>query len=175
MVRAGNTNIYMKIDRRRLLKGSLAAPLVLTVRPASATAVTSATACLNRCATQAAETKPPKMSQTLYSDQWMRVGLEVCRLAPSMGKEFYSGKYFLGFDKYTYWRLDDSNPYYAPAQPSSYTKGSCYVEKTGQMMYGIAYVDQTGTLKGFAWENMSYGSPATWSCYTSAAGLNLKV
>ena len=46
---------------------------------------------------------------------------------------------------------------------------------TGQKMYGIAYVDRTGTLKGFAWENTSYGSPATWSCYTSAAGLNLKV
>jgi hypothetical protein len=161
----------MKLDRRRLLKGSLAAPVVLTVRPASATAITSAAACFDRCKTRADETKPPKLSRALHSDEWMRVELAECKLAPAVGKPYYSGKYFLGFDKYTYWKLDASNPYYAPAQPSNYTKGSCYAEVTGQKLYGIAYIDKSGTIKGFAWENQSYGSPATWSCYTSAVGM----
>jgi hypothetical protein len=161
----------MKLSRRHLLKGSLAAPLVLTVRPASATAITSATACLDRCKTKAQETKPPKMSDTMHSDEWMRCEVEVCRLSSSVGKPFYDGKYFLGFDKVTYWRLDDRNPYYYPAQPSNYSKGSCYAEKTGQKMYGICYFDQTGEMRGFAWDNQWGGSPASWSCYTSAVGL----
>lgn len=161
----------MKIDRRRLLKGSLAVPVVLTVRPASATAITSATACMDRCDKVAKETNPQKIADALHKDEWMRVEFDVCRVSPGAGKSFYSGKYYLGFDKYTYWRLDDRNPYYMPAVESEYNKGSCYAEKTGQKMYGMAYVDKTGVIKGFAWENKWGGSPATWSCYTSAAGL----
>jgi hypothetical protein len=161
----------MKLDRRRLLKGSLAAPLVLTVRPASAHAVTSATACLKRCEVIAHEKRPPKMSSALRSDEWLRVECDICRIAPSHGKPFHDGKYFLGFDGHTYWRVDDKNPYYAPATPTSHSKGSCYAEKTGQKMYGIGYFDHTGTLKGFAWDNKWGGSPVTWSCYTSAVGL----
>ncbi len=161
----------MKLDRRRLLKGSLAAPLVLTVRPASAHAVTSATACLKRCEITAHEKRPPKMSAALRSDEWLRIEIDECRLAPAAGKDYYSGKYFLGFDKHTYWRLDNRNPYYMPAVESHHTKGSCYAEKTGKKLYGIGYFDHTGTLKGFAWDNKWGGSPATWSCYTSAVGL----
>ena len=168
----GETNSRMKIDRRKLIKGSLAAPIVLTVRPATATALTSATACLKRCEIQAHETDPPKISPALHNDEWMRVEFDVCRLAPSIGKGYHSGKYFLGFDKHTYWRLDDHDPYYTPARPTNHTKGSCHAEATGQKMYGIAYLDETGTIKGFAWENTSHGSPVTWSCYTSAIGLN---
>jgi hypothetical protein len=164
----------MKIDRRRLLKGSLAAPVVLTVRPASATALTSATACLHRCEVAAQEKRPPKMSSAAHSDEWMRVEVEECRLAPAAGKDFYNGKYFLGFDKHTYWRLDDRSPYAWPARPSSYTKGSCYAEKTGVRMHGIAYIDRSGKVAGFAWENQNHGSPVTWSCYTSAIGMKHK-
>jgi hypothetical protein len=164
----------MKIDRRKLLKGSLAAPVVLTVRPASATAVTSATACYKRCEEKAQDTRPPKMSHTMHSDEWMRVELDECRLSPSIGKNFYDGKYFLGFDKHTYWRLDSRDPYYAPAQPSSHTKGSCYAEKTGRKMYAIAYCDRDGEIKGYAWENKWHHSPVTWSCYTSAIGMKHK-
>jgi hypothetical protein len=164
----------MKIDRRRLLKGSLAAPVVLTVRPASAHAITSATACLKRCETVAKEKNPPKISQALRSDEWMRVEFDVCRVAPSVGKNWHSGKYFLGFDKHTYWRLDDRNPYYMPAVASQYTKSNCYAEKTGQKMYGMAYMDEIGTLKGFAWDNKWHAKPATWSCYTSAVGMKHK-
>src|SRR5262245_54460778 len=161
----------MKLDRRKLLKGSLAVPVVLTVRPASATAITSATACKDRCETRAQEQKPPKMSSDMHSDEWMRCEVEVCRLSSSIGKPYYDGKYFLGFDKVTYWRLDDRNPYYYPAQPTNYSKGSCYAENTGQKMYGIVYVGSTWDINGFAWENKSYGSPTTWSCYASAAGM----
>jgi hypothetical protein len=164
----------MKIDRRRLLKGSLAAPLVLTVRPASAQAVTSAVACLKRCEINAHYENPSKITHALRSDEWMRVEFDVCRLAPSIGKPFFSGKYFLGYNRYTYWRLDDRNPYHAPAQESHHTKGSCYAEKTGQKLYGIAYVDRTGTIKGFGWDNEWHDTPVTWSCYTSAVGLKHK-
>lgn len=161
----------MKPDRRRLLKGSLAVPVVLTVRPASATAITSATACYKRCETIAQEKRPAKLAAAMRNDEWMRVECDVYRLAPAVGKDFYSGKYFLGFDKHTYWRLDDRNPYYYPAQSSNHTKGSCYAENTGQKMYAIAYVDRTGSIKGFAWDNHHHGTPVTWSCYTSAIGM----
>ena len=164
----------MKPDRRRLLKGSLAAPLVLTVRPASATAITSAAACFDRCGIIAQEKRPPKLAAVMHTDEWMRVECDVFRLAPAMGKDHYSGKYFLGFDRHTYWRLDDRNPYHGAAQPSHYTKGSCYAEKTGQKVYGIAYVDKSGTIKGFAWDNHHHGTPVTWSCYTSAIGMKHK-
>jgi hypothetical protein len=166
--------IHMKIDRRRLLKGSLAAPVVLTVRPASATALVSATACFKRCEEIAHHKRPPELSYAMYSDEWMRVELDECRLSPSIGKGFYNGKYFLGFDQHTYWRLDDRDPYHAPAQPSDHTKGSCYAERTGQKMFAIAYVDHVGEIKGYAWENKWHGSPATWSCYTSAVGMKYK-
>ena len=63
----------------------------------------------------------------------------------------------------------------APARPSSHTKGSCYAQKTGVRMYGIAYIDGNGKVDGFAWENPNYGSPVTWSCYTSAVGMKHKV
>lgn len=164
----------MKLDRRRLLRGSLAAPLVLTVRPASATAITSATACLARCDIRAQETRPAKLSSALRSDEWLRIEIDEWRLAPAMGRSFYPGKYFLGFDKVTYWRLDDRNPYYSPAQPSNYTKGSCYAEKTGRKLYPLTYVSQTGEVKGYAWENTWGGKHATWSCYASAIGMKHK-
>jgi hypothetical protein len=41
-------------------------------------------------------------------------------------------------------------------------------------MYAIAYVDHFGEIKGYAWENKWHGSPATWSCYTSAVGMKHK-
>jgi hypothetical protein len=164
----------MKFDRRRLLKGSLAAPLVLTVRPASAQAVASAVSCLKQCGVDALHDNPPKVTYSLRSDEWLRVQFDVCRLAPSINKPFYSGKYFLGFNKYTYWRLDDQNPLSAPAQETQYTKASCYAEKTGEKLYGIAYIDNTGTIKGFAWDHQWQDTPVTWSCYTSAVGLKYK-
>jgi hypothetical protein len=160
----------MKIDRRKLLKGSLAAPVVLTVRPASATGVASAVACLRRCETAAKDYPPAKFSYASHGDEWMRVKVDTCRLAPSVGKPFWSGKYFLGFDQHTYWRLDDKDPYNKPAVATTHTKGSCYAEPTGQSMYGVAYVDGQGKVVGFAWDNKTHGSPVTWSCYTSAVG-----
>ena len=164
----------MKIDRRRLLKGSLAAPVVLTVRPASATAQTSAAACFRRCDARAKDYPPSKFSGGAHSDEWMRVKVDVCRLAPSVGKPHYGGKYFLGFDQHTYWRLDDNDPYNKPAKSSNYTKGSCYEEKTGQHMYGVAYIDKQGSVVGFAWDNKYQGTPVTMSCYTSAVGMKHK-
>lgn len=104
----------------------------------------------------------------------MRVTLDECRLSPGIGKDFYSGRYFLGFDKHTYWRLDDRNAYHAPAQPSRHTKGSCYAELTGRKHYALAYVDRSGEIKGYAWENTWHGSPVSWSCYTSAVGMKHK-
>jgi hypothetical protein len=164
----------MKIDRRRLIKGSLAAPVVLTVRPASATAITSATACFNRCETIAKERRPAKFTHAKHGDEWMRVECDLYRLSPAVGKDFYPGKYFLGFDKHTYWRVDDRNPYYGNPEPSKHTRGSCYAENTGQKMYGIAYVDRTGNIQGFVSENKHHGTPVTWSCYTSAIGMKYK-
>jgi hypothetical protein len=165
----------MKMDRRRLLKGSLAAPVVLTVRPASATAITSATACLKRCEAKAHETRPPKMSPELHSDNWMRVELHLYKLAPSMKEKPYKGSFFLGHDKHTFWRLDERDPYVAPAEMTNHTKGSCHYEQTGKRMYAIAYVDEKGTIQGYAWENKWHASPATWSCYTSAVGMKHNV
>lgn len=161
----------MKIDRRRLLKGSLAAPVVLTVRPASAQAITSATACLNRSETIARERRPAMFTQANQSDEWLRVECDLYRLSPAVGKEFYPGKYFLGFDKHTYWRVDDRNPHHGHPEPSKHTRGSCYAENTGQKLYGIAYVDRSGNIQGFAAENRLQGTAVTTSCQISAVGL----
>jgi hypothetical protein len=161
----------MKIDRRRLLKGSLAAPVVLTVRPASAQAQGSAVACLTRSEAAARSDPPDRFVHSARRDEWMRVEIELSRLAPSHGKEFYGGKYFLGFDKHTYWRLDDRRPYDGPATVSDHTRGSCYEQKTGERLYALAFVDQYGNVTGFGWDRTQLGAPATTSCLISAVGL----
>lgn len=164
----------MKIDRRRLLKGSLAAPVVLTVRPASATATGSAVACLKRSEAAAKSDPPAPLAYGPNHDEYMRVTIDLSRLAPERGKAFYSGKYFLGFDKTTYWRVDDRRPYERAPKPTEYTKGSCHEEKTGERLYALAYVDKHGNVVAFGVDQNRNGSPVTTSCYASAAGLKLK-
>jgi hypothetical protein len=164
----------MKIDRRRLLKGSLAAPVVLTVRPASAQAITSAAACLNRSEAAARNDPPDRFASSAQADEWMRVEIELCRLAPEHGKPFHGGKYFLGFDKHNYWRLDDHRPQHAPATRTHHTRGSSHEEKTGERLYALAYIDRDGQVVGYAWDQSLQGAPVLQACYSSVVALRLR-
>lgn len=165
----------MKIDRRRLLKGSLAAPLVMTVRPASAAANGSAVACLRRSETAAHADPPDRATPAGRRDEWVRIDIDLSRLAPEQGKPFYDGKYFLGFDQHTYWRLDDRRPFHGEARPTRYTRGSCYEQKTGERMQALAFIDARGNVVDFGWAKQPRGTPVMTSCYTSLTAMKQRV
>src|SRR5215475_9473346 len=102
----------MKTGRRSFIKGSVGVgvPLVLTVGPGSAIARSSNQACLSRDADRAnAGMKKPVVMTQIDADDWLRVQVDLVELSVWQGAELKAlpGKYFLGTDKSTYWRLDE--------------------------------------------------------------------
>jgi len=153
----------MKPTRRQLLKGSLAAPLVLTARPASAWALSSAAACKVRDAEKATQYPEPDKLSHWSSDEWLRVNCDLVELRKD-GKKL-SGKYFLGADKAHYWKVvDDSGR--LRADKTQHTVATCTYKKTGERKYGLCYVDDDGYQCGFGWEDHG-GKCITKSCWTS--------
>ena len=92
----------MKATRRQLLKGFLAAPLVLTARLASALALSSAAACKVRDAKQANQYPGPDKLSNYANDEWLRVDVDMCELRTNGSSKKLDGKYFLSTDKTTY-------------------------------------------------------------------------
>src|SRR5262245_27753062 len=115
----------MDTDRRKLVLGSAAVPLVLTVRPAAAQARTSIGACLAR------DARRERQLEVLASgepDEWMRYRLDEFELAvwDETKKDWQTlenRRFILGVDKHTYWELDHLLPEIAPAIPTSMIQG----------------------------------------------------
>jgi hypothetical protein len=162
----------MKGERRSLLKGAMAAPFVLTVGPAAAQANASSIMCLKRDAARAAEQNTPVFS-VVDGDDWMRVSCELFRLRVGEGAAAAEipGKYFLGLDRFTYWRLDEGAGRLT-ATRTTYTTGTpnCIATRLGERRFALVYVDQTGQRVGYAAETKG-GTPVTGSCWTSVAVL----
>jgi hypothetical protein len=159
----------MKPTRRQLLKGSLAAPLVLTARSASAWALTSAAACKFRDGDKAEHDQYiEKLCHQPY-DEWLRCDVDLCKLKIYDKKHHkwvtLDGDHYLGADKVTYWKVHDSYGKLT-AEKTSHTVSNCSYTKTGVKKYGICYVNEDCDQVGYCWE--SYGGKCiTKSCWWS--------
>jgi len=157
----------MKPTRRQLLKGSLAAPLVLTARPASAWALSSAAACKWRDGERAERDYELEKLVNQANDEWLRCDVDICKLKVYKDHQWVDvdGKYFLGVDKSTFWKVHDSFGKLS-AEKTSYTVGNCSYTKTSEKKYGLTYVDDDCNQVGYCWE--SYGGKCiTKSCWWS--------
>ena len=161
----------MDIDRRKLVLGSAAVPLILTVRPAAAYARTSIGACLER---DARRDKPyDVLANPGQPDEWMRIRADVFRLAvwdehKREWKTLENRQFILGFDRSTYWELDRHRPYSAPASPSSMSKGMGVKESKIDERLALAYLGPEGEVRGYGWEARG-GTHCTKSCWASLA------
>lgn len=161
----------MKPTRRQLLKGSLAAPLVLTARSASAWALTSAAACRFKDADRAKDDYHLEKLAHHADDEWLRCDVELCKLKVSKYQNYkwveveLDGKYFLGADKTHYWKVHDSYGKLT-AEKTSHTVSNCSYKKTGEKKYGICYVNDDCDQVGYCWEDRG-GKCITKSCWWS--------
>jgi hypothetical protein len=161
----------MKPSRRDLLRGTLAAPLVLTARTAGAWAQTSAGVCRTYDKDRA-QSNPPKECVSVSSDEWLRIRVRICGLKDSKGNSL-SGKYCKGCGSgtgwqysTTYWKVDDSDPYNIKLSQTSWTTGNCAPSWTSQYVYCIAYCDDSGNVCGYGCQPNG-GYPVSASCWTS--------
>ena len=162
----------LKVTRRHLLKGSLAAPLVLTVRSAAGTggAISSAAGCRINDQDRYSNGGVYKFQQYQNQDEWLRTQVQICYLdkLDSKGKwQPLSGEYFKG-NTGCWWQMvqsttgGDCSVY----QKSDYTDSNCRVRQNVRTEYGLVCVDDTGAVKGYAWEQKNY-PPITGSCWSS--------
>ena len=187
----------MSLERRRLVKGALAAPLILTVRTASAggkggghhggggggggNTLLSVGACLARDDERSTGYGGPKAVLSKYekSDNWLRKKVEICKLKWNADNKHdkpdsdFDAKalYVLGFDN-KWWKLDGSdkwgkNPKYTGMSKPKYSRKS-----TEGWRYALVQVDpDSGEVVGFSWENED-GQLATCTCWVSFVAAN---
>jgi hypothetical protein len=160
------------VDRRKLLQGSVAAPLVLTVSPALGVARTTFMSCAQKGAGQPTGVVAPLAE--VPADEWLRVDLDVFQIHLTNAKgELVAqpGKYFVGPDRVTMFRLADVRPDSVPATPvqsfNAYTMG--LQRRVVERRRALAYVDEEGEVVGFAWQPAG-GMHMTASCHASVLG-----
>jgi hypothetical protein len=151
--------------KRHLVKAGLAAPLVFTVRTASATAASSAWACVDKDAAQALQyPTPPKMLETT-ADDWLRMNRDIVRVC-QLGKStpLQNRRFFLGYDGRTFWELKSTSTG-TTAEATSMTTSTHY--SYSKLSTGKFLVNhQDGTVVGWGWEGNG-GKNITTSCWTS--------
>ena len=158
----------MKNGRRSFLKGSAAvAPLILTAGPAAATNAHSSTlACVGRdLKRQTAGHNMPAGIKVRGNDEWLRKEVELYRLATLAGVTL-PGDHFLGTDRVTYWRLDESRFGSATAIRTNHTVANARAHLIGRRVFALIYVDHDLRQVGFALERNG-GAAVTGSCWVS--------
>jgi hypothetical protein len=156
--------------RRRLVQGSLSAPLVMTVTAAAGAGRTSFTACLDNARTTP---RPHRVLARHHhgADDWLRVQVEVYEVSLPTGDGGMvkqSGKYFIGPDKVTMFQLAEHQSESIPAKPvhkfNAHTLGvnRQLVEKR----YALAFADKQGKIIGFGWQDNG-GIHCKKSCFSS--------
>ena len=162
----------MDNDRRKLLLGSAAAPLILTVRPAAAHARTSIAMCMDKDAKKA---KPHEiLASHGHADHWMRKSVDIYRLSvwdehKRKWNTLDNRRFMCGVDGQTYWELDRNAPYSAPARPTSMRRGHGVQEVRIDQRMALAYLEYDGNFAkvvGYGWEPKG-GKHYTKSCWHS--------
>ena len=161
----------MDNNRRKLVLGSAAVPLVLTVRPAAATAKKSI-ACI-------ADGKQPdkpyeilKTSDDGYMRKWVAVySLEVYDYDDKKWKlqswnSQNKKKYICGTDD-SYWALDKDSPYHAQATKTSLKKGYGVKEIKLEDKQALGFYSSDSYHEtGYGWETKG-GTYYKKSCWNS--------
>ena len=160
------------MDRRKLLKGTLAAPVVMTVTPALGAARTTFMACVDNSAANPVSAIAPLSSA--HEDEWLRVELDILEVTLPNGKgEMVAqpGRYFAGFDKISMYKLADTRPESAPAiLVREFNAGTMGMRtRVVEKRRALAYVDRQGNVIGYAWQRRG-GWQITASCYASVLG-----
>jgi hypothetical protein len=157
------------ITRRRLLQGTLGAPLVMTVTPVLGVARTTFMACLNKSEGQPEGATAPL--EGALPDEWLRVDLDIVEVTVLNERGAavpQPGRYFVGPDRVAMYRLDDVRPEAAPATLVNGFNAHTYgmQTRTVERRRALAHVDEHGNLVGYAWQPRG-GSRITASCYAS--------
>ncbi len=156
--------------RRRLLAGSVAAPLVMTVTAASGQSRTTFSACLDNAGLRP---KPKRVMAAglLEPDEWLRVRLSVYSVGfPDLDGKIVAepGKYFIGPNKVSMFRLDDARSEIRPA--TLVTKFDASTPRLSKVeiekRFALAYADKNGKIVGYAWERNG-GTHCKKSCFSS--------
>jgi hypothetical protein len=156
----------MDRNRRKLLQGSAAVPLILTVRPAAATARTSLS-----CIDKDRYKPPPHEILKKYEDEWLRKKyVPVYRLTKwndtrKKWETLEDRRFICGTDGATYWELDRSAPYSGPATMTSMRRGTNIKETQLEVRNALMYVNDHGET-GWGWDTKG-GYHCSKSCWTS--------
>jgi hypothetical protein len=164
--------IGARVERRKLLTGGLSAPLVFTVTPALGVAQTTFMACLRRGdALPVGAVAPPAHAPP---DEWLRIDLDILEIRlPNAKGELVAqpGRFFVGSDRITLFRLADVRPESAPATPvGAFNAATLGIQtRVVEKRRALAYVNRDGEIVGYAWQPRG-GAHITASCYASVLG-----
>lgn len=166
----------MESNRRKLLKGSVAAPMVFTLGPAMAQVPMSSGVCLQQSQVSMQRAGGAVVTNV---DQWVRMSRPVLRLFRTTGSQTpvqLEGFYIRSFDNTFYYKVELDNPTAIP-QPSGIAVGEPGVTqrivRSGHILVRLQKSDPNSPAEivGFAWENQGLGAIASFACAVSA-GLN---
>ena len=170
----------MKANRRKLIKGSLAAPMIFTLGPATgwAQAINSAGVCLQKSDISVAEAGG---AVTANADQWVRVPVNLLQLTqhpPGQDAVVLKDKYIQSFNHQIYYRVAD-DPGTPPVMTELKVGQEGLTEQsvgTGNALVHIAKFDENAPaeITGFAWEGAN-GAVASFACAGSAGLVNVAV
>lgn len=168
----------MKANRRKLIKGSLAAPMIFTLGPATgwAQAINSAGVCL-----QKSDISIPQAGGALTEDmdQWVRVPVQLLQLTleqPDQDPTVLEGTYIQSSNGQVYFRVQVNEPGALPVQ-TPFTVGQ---EGLTETPIGTAFAlvriakpdpELAAEITGFAWEGAE-GAVASFACAGSAGLIN---
>ncbi len=144
--------------RRAIIKGSLAAPLVLTVSSASATAATS----FGRCLRNGAKSQPAFFVTKNRLDNWLRKQVEVVELSFNGTSR---GWFYLDPLRRVY--VGVQPPHQALAFGANMLPG--WQQSASAKRWALVYIDSNTASKyqHVTLQKPSGYMPATVSCYTS--------
>jgi hypothetical protein len=160
------------VDRRKLLKGTLSAPVVMTVSPVLGAARTTFMACVDNAAAKPVSSVAPVAAMS--PDEWLRVDLDILQVTLPDAKgqpAVQPGRFFVGPDKVSMYRLAEIRPESSPATPvREFNLGTPGMQtRTVEKRRALAYVDRQGNVVGYAWQPRG-GAHITASCYASVIG-----
>jgi len=163
----------MKANRRKLIKGSLAAPMIFTLGPATgwAQAINSAGVCLQRGNLDIADAGT---ALTDHADEWVRKQVTLLKLSMENGDGLpteLKGTYIHSYDGQTYYLVPEDG--IGTPVLAEYKVGQ---EKLIETPKGTAYAllriakpdpNANAEVTGFAWEGVP-GTVASFACANSA-------
>ncbi|MEO8037124.1 MAG: hypothetical protein ABI794_00045 [Betaproteobacteria bacterium] len=156
-------------SRRKIVTAGIAAPLILTVRPSSATALAS-----NRCMEKDALKPPPSNILCDTPDEWMRWQTQPCELTVKVNNKMtkLTGRRFIrNITGSCYYELDKYSPNTVTPKTCSYVPGAPGVVEnipsgTG-MKYCLVKINTAGVPCAYNWETSVGAQKCTNSCWTS--------